>query len=213
MENIDRLSNLLHLPADVYFVSTVRDVFDEYFAERGAFPMAHCGASMMRYEAPEWFAEVIYLPSDGPRYSPRVELGVIPEPFVDPRRNRIDVLHTTPIDSDLQTYNLTWRYTNSHEARHAFVRVRDEIMMLYTDPFLNDVSQLRILLEKRSLELDRQWKDEIQQHNDGIAKEAADAAFRAGEYASVVQILKVISPDSLSPVDRKRLDAARKRVQ
>jgi len=127
MENIDRLSNLLHLPADVYFVSTVRDVFDEYFAERGAFPMAHCGASMMRYEAPEWFAEVIYLPSDGPRYSPRVELGVIPEPFVDPRRNRIDVLHTTPIDSDLQTYNLTWRYTNSHEARHAFVRDYDVV--------------------------------------------------------------------------------------
>jgi hypothetical protein len=168
MTDIHRTPNQVSPPASAYFVNTARNVFDDYFAARGALPMPSSSHEVVRYETAAWFAEVIYLPYDGPRYSPRLQIGVIPEPFDDPRRNRIDVLHTTSIDSDLRRYNLTWRYTNSQEARQAFMRVRDEILTPYTDAFLNDVSRLRSLLEKRNHEVDLQWDLEIRRHNEGI---------------------------------------------
>ena len=95
-----------------YFPIVVSEVFERYFARLHAVPVPSRSPTIVRYENPEWFAEVLYLPTDGPRYCPRVEVGVIAEQFIDPRRNRIDVLHTVPEGNELQRYNFAWRYSS-----------------------------------------------------------------------------------------------------
>jgi hypothetical protein len=194
----------------LYFNEVVRGVFDEYFAARGARLVAS-RRDKVRYESQKWFAQAIYLPEDGPRYCPRVEIGVLKELFVDPRRNELDVFHTVPEDNDLRRYIFEWRYTNRGQAEEAFVRVRDEIMTVFADAFLNDVSRLHILLEKFAEELDRQWRDEFRSHHDSISRIAANAAFRAGDYETAARHFAEIPTDSLTPSERKKLEIARKR--
>src|SRR5690349_13136652 len=114
-----------HESVEDYFLSVVHLVFDEFFAMRRA-RFVDLGLNLVRYETPRWFAEAIYLPMDGPKYSPRVEIGVLPDLFVDPRRNRVDVLYTVPEGNELRQYNLMWRYTTRSEALAVFTRARDE---------------------------------------------------------------------------------------
>ena len=108
-------SNGLPDRIESYFPRIVSEVFDQYFANHHAHrvPLHNEESSStrataqgnsnqcyiglkealsetaVRYETRNWFAEVIYLPYDGPKYCPRVELGILPEMFVDPRRNRV----------------------------------------------------------------------------------------------------------------------------
>ena len=70
---------------------------------------------------------------------------------------------------------------------------------------------LASLLRRRADELQRQWDEEIKQHNDSIAREAAEAAFRARDYESVVRHLSKIAESSLSPAELKKLNFARSR--
>jgi len=187
-------------------------VLDNFFLELGAVRVPTSTSDTVRYEATNWFAEAIYLPEDGPNYAPRVVIGSRPGHYVDPRRNRIDVLHTTPKDSVLRRYNLDWSYTDRQEALRAFCRVRDEILRVYTPQVLSDPVQLRVLIAERALEVDRQWADEIRQHNESVSRQAAGVAFRAGDYESVVKHLASIPTDSLSASDKKQLHVARKKV-
>jgi hypothetical protein len=195
----------------VYLGRVVRDVFDEFFANRGAFHVSCNESNVVRYERQDWFAEAIYLPSDGPQFSPRVEIGVLPEVLIDPRRNRIDVLHTLPEGSELRRYNFMWKYTNEHEARLAFTKVRVRIMEVYIDPFLNDSPRLRRLLEDRCRELDQQSRMEADEHNQSIDREAAQSAFSAGDYESAVHYFSRIPAEALLASEKKKLEFARKR--
>jgi hypothetical protein len=194
------------------FRRIVADVFDEYFGTRGASRVNSDCDNVIRYHTDRWFCEVLYLPLDGPRYSPRVEVGVIPDLFTDPRRNRIDILHTTPVDSCLRRYNFTWRYANEREAREAFSRVRDEVLAVYTDAFIVDIARLELLLTAQCAELDQAWEKEIGQHNIEIVRGLAENAFRDGDYDSVVRQLAAIPLEELTTSDRRKLMIARKRL-
>lgn len=200
-----------HATAEAYFKRVAHEVFDNYFSRLGATVVPVLVSSLIKYATYEWFAEILYLPSDGPNYSPRVEIGVLPEPFVDSRRNRIDVLHTIPPHNDLRRYNLSWRYTDERGAKMSLAQVRDEIVHIYALPYLQVPSRLRELLSTRRAELDREWEEEIRRHNDEIARVAAEEAFRTGDYVSVIRHLMTIQPESLTFAERKRLDIARQR--
>jgi hypothetical protein len=197
---------------ELYFVDVVRGIYDQYFMNGHA--LCRCERTdLVRYEATNWFAEIFYFWTDGPRYSPRVAVGCIPDAFNDdPRRNRVDVMYIVPDGSSLRRYNADWRYRNETEARVVFARVRDEIVEPHVMPFLADSSRLHDLLMIRRQELDRQWKEEIQDHNEVIARRAADDSFRARQYDEFLEKMSSISADSLSAADRKKVEFALKQV-
>lgn len=197
--------------ADAYFVSVVRGLFDDFFSTRASMPLESARRDMVRYESHAWFAELIYLPEDGPRYSPRIEFGVLPELFADPRHNRVDAMHMIPSECELRHYNLRWRYSNESEAHSSLLRVRDEIIAVHATPYLANTAQLRRLLDVRAEELDGDWALQIQLHNEEVSRQTAQSAFNIGDYESVVRHLTAIPATSRSASDRRMLYVAMKR--
>lgn len=218
-----------------YFVRTARRVFDDYLAQLGASFVYEGTATIVlrgarteaprdyvlgdrnsrtivRYEHPTWCIEVLYLPTDGPRYAPRVEIGPIPETQLDPRRNRVEVLHTIPEDNDLRRYVFMWEYQSEEELEASLIKVRDLVVEPFSVPFLKDSAQLIALVEERAKKVDNEWRTQILCHNESIYRRLANEAFRRKDYEEVVRNFTKIGGQRLSPVEVKKLELARKRI-
>jgi hypothetical protein len=201
------------MTADAYFYDVATSVFDEYFqklgAQRESINTSRC---CVRYVTGSWFAEILYLPSDGPKYSPRVLIGCRKTLFDDPRRNRVDVMHTAPVDSEEHDYNLRWLYTSRDELEASLTSVRDRIVTVYAIPYLNDIGRLKALLTQRHDVIEAEWKEEIAAHNDSILRARAEQAFRAKDYELAFQCYSGILPQRRSKIDEaKRSFAMRRR--
>src|SRR6266540_2940268 len=107
--------------AEEYFQPVAEEIFAETLRQLGANKI-RSGPMVVRFEAGFWFVELLALPEDGPRYSPRVEIGPLPESGSMSRDKQVDVMHTVPADSPLRRYNLEWRYANPTEMREVYTR-------------------------------------------------------------------------------------------
>ena len=198
---------------DTYFFDVTTSVFDDYFQQLGAVRELSASPTTVRYSTANWFAEVFYLPFDGPKYSPRVAIGCRPERFGDPRRNRVDVMHTAPDDSEEYDYNLRWRFRSSQELRAALTAVRDRILAVYALPFLQDTNHLQMLLEQRRDFVETTWANEIEEHNESILRREAEAAFKSKDYGKVIQCYSKIPSERHSRIDELKLRIATSRVK
>lgn len=220
---------------ETYFARIVRKVFDDYFARIGASFVARDNDSvgishayqsdvqntfilgdrdwhpLIRYDGPSWFVEVLYLPTDGPRYSPRVVIGPIPETQIDPRRNRIEVLHTIPHENDLRGYVFQWEYTSAKELEMSLEKVRDLIFEPFVKPFLNDPQRLIALVDMRAKQLDEETQTQIRNHNESIFRRLADKAWREHQYEALVNLYRQ-HIEHLTPAEIKRYQIALKHV-
>ena len=61
-----------------YFAPVAQAVFGPRLLALGA-RLTETGPLLVRYESKGWFVELLALANDGPRYSPRVEIGPLPE--------------------------------------------------------------------------------------------------------------------------------------
>jgi hypothetical protein len=197
---------------DTYFVDMVTSTLDDYFLHLGACRDVSSDTTVVRYSADEWFAEVLYIPTDGPKYSPRIVIGCRPEQFADPRRNRVDVMYTAPDDSEEHHYNLRWRYQSPSELESVLESVKDRILEVYTTPFLQDTDRLRKLLQQRNDIVEAEWTQEINEHNDSVWRTKAETAFRARDYENAIRHYEAIPTERRSRVDQAKLDFARGRT-
>jgi hypothetical protein len=196
-------------PAERYFVEVARSVFDDYFEELGARHPQFSKRNVVRYDSDSWFAEVIYLPEDGPNYSPRVLIGCREEQYEDPRRNRADVMHTVPEGCEERSYNLLWKYRNRHQLEATLKSVRDQIIEIYAKPYFADSERLRSLLEERYEAIETEWADEIDTHNATVFRKKAEKAFRSKDYANAIRFYEQIPASRLTDTDRSKVKYAR----
>jgi hypothetical protein len=196
-------------PAERYFVDVTRRVFDGYFEGLGAHHSQRSRHDAVRYEADSWFAEVIYLPKDGPTYSSRVMIGCREDLFADPRRNRVDIMHTVPEGAEERSYNLTWRYRNRRELERTLKSVRDKIVDIHSKPYLADSNRLRCLLTERERAVEDEWADEIDRHNTAVFREKAEKALAAKDYAAAVHFYEQIPGRLQTDSDQARAKYAR----
>jgi len=206
------LANSMTMTADVFFIDVATAVFDDFFQKYGAQREPMTDPTAVRYSTDAWFAEVLYLPSDGPNYSPRVEIGCCPGIFDDPRRNRVDVMHTAAQNSEEYDYNLRWRYQTREALNSALIAVRDRILNVYSLPYLQDTNRLRTLLEQRHNVVEAAWTTEIDEHNDSIFRTDAEVAFRHKDYEKVIQCYGNIPPERRTKIDDSKLEIARNRA-
>lgn len=198
---------------DSYFIDVVTSVFDNFFRDLGAKRDRKCDDRTVRYSTEAWFAEVLWLSHDGPRYSPRVEIGCNNGQFDDPRRNRVDVMHTAPLSSEECEYNIRWRYENCDELRTALVFVRDRILAVHTLPFLQNPALLKSLLIRRRDILESEWVSELNDHNDSVFRARAENAFRSNAYAEAVQWYHKIPIERLTRIDQSKMQIAIARMK
>ena len=195
--------------AESFFVDVATTVFDDFFRELGARRESPIDSTIVRYSTDTWFADVLYLPMDGPNYSPRVEIGCQLKEFPDPRRNRVDVKHTAPADSEEYGCN-GWCYRTRDEMKTAMTAVRDRILAVFALPFLEDTRRLQELLEHRYFVIETAWAERLAKHNDGIFRRRAEQEFKAKNYEKVIECYSNIPSERLSQVDELRLRIARK---
>ena len=197
--------------ASAFFCNVATSVFDDYFQALGAVREPSMSRSYVRYSTNDWFAETLYLPSEGPNYCPRIEIGCKDEQFLDPRRNRVDVMYTTPEGSEEHGYNLRWRYSTSEQLEKALLDVRERILKVFVHPYFIETRRLKALLAQRHDVLEAAWAQEIDGHNDSIRRREAEAAFKAKEYERVIECYSQIPKERQSKVDESRLRIARTR--
>lgn len=196
-------------PAERYFVEVARKVFDAYFERLGAHHCHSTARNLVRYDAEAWFAEALYLPEDGPNYSPRLLIGCNEDLYEDPRRNRVDVMHTVPEGEEERSYNLRWKYQNRHQLEGTLKLVRSQIVEVYAKPYLFDRERLRALLEKRYQVIEAGWEEEIEAHNATVFREKANEAFKAKDYENAVRFYEQIPTAKLTDTDRARVKYAK----
>ncbi len=198
--------------AGEYFCEVARTVFDDYFQELGAVREPSDSLTCVRYSTDEWFVGILYLPSDGPNYVPRLEIGCQNGQFADPRRNRIDIMHTAPEGSEEHEYNLRWRYRSAEQLATVLRDVRDRILAVSAVPFLRDTNRLQALLKERHDVVEAEWKKQINNHNDSIHRQAAEAAFTSKDYEKAITCYGEISEERQSKIDKSKLRIAESRA-
>ncbi len=219
------------------FCPIVHRIFDVYFADRGAscisegvarietgqprptrgaansyFIGAPGDSDVVRYQSSLWFAEVERLWKDGPRYCPRMHIGALVPNHADLRRRSVDICHTVPAEHELRRYNFLWRYTSPVECAAALTKVRDLILEPFARPYLDDVPRLIALLSARARELDQEWQEQIDSHNESILRTAAEEAFREKDYEQVDRNYSRIDNARLSQLERQKLEFAKSRL-
>lgn len=199
------------MTAENYFQSVVEEVFAGTLRELGA-RKVRSTPLLVRFEEAHWFVELLALPEDGPHYSPRVEIGPLPERGVSSREKQIDVMHTVPADSPLRRYNLEWRYTNATEMREAYTRIRDEIFIPRAIPVLRDRDRLSRLVALRAETVQAEWTNEIATHNDAVYRAKAQAAIAAKDYAGFIEHMMNIPEERQSDAEKARIRYAQKQV-
>lgn len=197
-------------PAESYFCPEVVGMFDDLMQRLGAIRVQWAQDLSVRYEGPHWFVECFALAEDGPNYSPRIAMGPLPEMGWLPRDKQVDIMHALPKESQLSRYNLEWRYSDASTMRAVFRRVRDEIFIPFAVPILFEPLALETLVRERSNALNRQWKDEIKQHNLSIIRRRAAAAWQAKDYSVFLKEMEAVPDGDMSPVDVQRIAFASK---
>src|SRR5438270_7291516 len=114
------------MTAEEYFRPVAEEAFGDYLRSLG-YVLTKSESLLLRFEKNDAFIELFALATDGPRYSPRVAIGPIPELGILTRQKQVDIMHALPEQSPLRRYNLDWRYTSPSEMKASFYRVRDEI--------------------------------------------------------------------------------------
>jgi len=198
------------LPED-YFAPIAQELFSHIMLRLGA-EVGGVAPLSVRFEARDWFVELFALASDGPRYSPRVDIGPLPEIGLLSRDNQVDIMHTVPEGSPLRRYNLDWIYRDPAEMRNAFSRARDEIFVPYAIPLLSDQGSLKRLVAKRSREIGEQWKAEVEAHNDGVYRAKAQQAAAAEDYRGYLEHMRKIPSERLTKAERARVKYSEKLV-
>lgn len=198
--------------AEDYFSSVAQDVFGDSLLALGA-RLTECGPLLVRYEAKNWFIELLALASDGPRYSPRVEIGPLPERGIQTVDKQVDVCRTAPVGSPLRRYNLTWRYSDPEQMREAFAKVRDEVFEPFALPYLSNPSFLTDLVIRQSVSVRKQHGAEVAAHNQSVHRAKASAALAAGDDAEYLRQMDFIAPDQQSKSERARIEYLRKRTR
>ncbi|MBS0410028.1 MAG: hypothetical protein JSR86_08945 [Proteobacteria bacterium] len=194
-----------------YFTAVARNVFADTLISLGAREVI-VEPLLVRYEGNGWFVELLALPEDGPRYSPRVEIGPLPKLSVLPEYNRVDIALTVRPDSLLRGYNLLWPYSDAARMREVFIRVRDEIFVPSAVPVLLDRKVLIALITARSKQLYEQRLDEIERHNDAVSRKKANAALKAMDYREYLEELGKVSPERQTNAERAWIRYARKKL-
>lgn len=199
------------MSAEDYFLQVSEDVFSALMRGLGAKEI--CATSThLRYEARDWFVEVLVLLNDGPRYCPRVEMGPLPELGVLPRETRVDIMHAVPAHSPQRDYNLAWRYEDRESMQNTFIRVRDQIFVPYAIPVLQDRELLVNLLQCRLREIEGQWKSETISHNDSIYRTKAQSALSAKDYHEYLVNMRHIPAERQTNSEAARVKYAKQKI-
>jgi hypothetical protein len=201
------------MAADEFFSRVGREVFEPCLNSIGASHVNQPLPTVVRFGSADWFVELILLLEDGPRYSPRVEIGPLPELGSLPRQRQVDIMHTVPIGNELRRYNLQWRYRDATEMRTVYEQVREQIFKPFAMPFLADPERLRTLVSDRCAEIERAWRAEIAHHNTSVYRSRADQAFQQGDYAGYLLHIGQIPEEGWSATDRRKIDFARRKSQ
>lgn len=199
-------------PANYYFRDEIIEMFDELMRHLGASRVQSSQDLCVRYEKSDWFVEFFALPEDGPKYCPRVAIGPLPELGFLSRDKQVDMMHTLPAGSALSRYNIVWRYTEPATMRAVFRRVWDEIFIPFALPILSDSPSLKSLVQARSSLINREWEEEIKQHNLSIIKSRATKAWEAKDFAQYVEEMETLQQADITELESLKLAFARKRV-
>jgi hypothetical protein len=193
--------------AEKYFEETALRVFADYLGGLGM-NLVEADETHLRYSGAHCFIEVFVLSDDGPKYSPRIEMGPLPELGVMSRDRQVDIMHTLPVSSPLRRYNLEWRYADAEEMEAVFVRARDQIFDVYARPLLSKHDDLIELVQERSKEISERWQEEIADHNDTIYRRNAAKAFAEKRYREFIHEISKIPNERLSATELKKLSYA-----
>ena len=186
--------------AEEFFLPVAEEIFCETLIKLGSVQRSS-DPLRLRFESADWFVEIFALKSDGPRYSPRVEMGPIPEMGLLHREKQIDILFSLPIESSLRQYNLLWRYSNSDELKISFDRVLREIFIPFSIPLLSNKIVLIELVKNRNTEIELIWKNEIHKHNDKILREKANIELRKGNIEAFLKLIDEMPIDRLTDLE------------
>jgi hypothetical protein len=199
------------MAADEFFSRVGREVFETYLKTLGAHYCDQSSTTVVRFAANDWYVDLILLPEDGPRYSPRVEIGPLPELGSLSRERQVDIMHTVPIGNELRNYNLQWRYRDAAEMLSVYERAREQIFKPFAVQYLIDPERLRELVTRRREEIEREWRADIANHNEAIYRNKADHALHQADYANFVMHMEKIPEERWSAADRKKIEIARRR--
>jgi len=200
------------MTAEEYFQSIAEEIFAKTLNQFGAGKVSS-GPLVVRFENDGWFVELLALSEDGPLYSPRVEIGPLPERGALARDKQVDIMHTVPADSPLRRYNLEWRYSGPAEMRQVYTRVRDGIFTPYAIPVLLDHERLTRLVASRSQQLQKQWRDETTAHNDAVYRAKAQAVIATKDYEAFIDQMKNIPEERQTEIERTRVHYAMQQVR
>jgi len=200
------------MAAEQYFQSIAEEIFSDILGQLGA-RRTRLLPLVVRFESGEWFVELLALAEDGPRYSPRVEIGPLPERGTLPRDKQVDILHTVPGNSPLRRYNLEWCYSDPIEMRHAYKRVRDEVFKPFALAVLLDRKRLNGLVASRSQEVQRQWEEEVAAHNDAVYRKKAQAVIAKKDFKSFLEQMRKIPEERQTKAERARVRFVEKQLR
>ena len=183
--------------AEEFFLPVAEKIFGKALINLGA---VKCSSDplIIRFESADWFVEIFALKSDGPRYSPRIEMGPLPEMGLLHREKQIDILFSLPIKSLLRQYNLLWRYSDADEMKLSFDRVLREIFVPFSVPLLSNKIALIDLVRNRNAEIEFIWKNEIYNHNDAVYREKANIELDRENIGEFLNLVGKISIDRLT---------------
>jgi hypothetical protein len=192
------------MSAEKYFRRVANDVFSPLLVSLGARAVANLPL-LVRFETLTWFVEIVALKEDGPKYSPRVEVGPLPQLSRDRPHTQIDIMHFVSEGSPLRRYNLEWCYRDASEMQASFVRVRDEIFQPYAVPQLVNPLALMLLISARSRQIVTQHEQEVAAHNDAVFRAKAQVAKGLNDGRSYLAHMKRIPETRLTDTERKRI--------
>ena len=89
------------MPVEEYFDRVAEQVFGDALIALGANkvrtnPRGPWSPLCVRFESTSWFVELVVLLEDGPRYSPRVHIGPLPELEFNKLGRNLDIMHCVP---------------------------------------------------------------------------------------------------------------------
>lgn len=194
-----------------YFVRTVEEIFDSAMVDAGGSRVGSSDLFCVRYEGETWFAEILVLIEEDPLFCPRVEIGALPELGYMARDKQVDITHTIPALYDLRDYCTKWRYRDEQGMRETYCRIRDEIFIPYSIPFLKSPADLIQLVRFRSEMVNKLWHEETLRHNSSIIRRKATEYWKSKLFNQFVVELEKLPLVALTELDKRKIAYAKAR--
>jgi hypothetical protein len=191
-----------------YFEAVCQRVLDAYLIRHGFVRSDMATPTVVRYVRHGVYLDVSYWIEDAPQFVPMIGIGLLQTAPGDDRliADGIGLWYAVKMQDNQKVYP-QWRFSNQRQMETALVHLRDDIIEQYARVLWENPERLQHLVQT--------WHSGVEDANgtEGERRQSrrAESAFEAGDYVRALRIYEEMSANLLSPIDRKRMEIARKR--